>query len=139
MIGNEDNWKRAVTSGFWAVGKGRKLARSIRKGDKIIAYLSLGPCAFFGIFRATSNFYYDNMTPVFGLDPRKYAYRVNIAPEILLEEPLSILPLIQELNFIKDPHIWGAYFQQSIIKIEGDDFEKILLYIKTKGRFQTIR
>lgn len=137
MVGNEDNWKMAVESGFWAVGRGKRTMRKVKKGDKIVAYLSLGMCAFYGIFKATSDSYHDNTSPVFGLNPRKYPYRVNIAPEILLKKPLSIRPLINDLSFIKDSEIWGAYFQQPVRKISKEDFEKILSYIKSEGLFKT--
>ena len=137
MVGNEDNWKMAVESGFWAVGRGKRIMRDVNKGDKIVAYLSRRMCAFYGVFRATSDSYHDDTSPVFGLNPRKFPYRVNIAPEILLEKPLSIRPLINELSFIKDPDIWGAYFQIGIRKISKEDFEKILSRIKSEGQFKT--
>lgn len=56
--------------------------------------------------------------------------------EILLEKPVDIRPLINKLSFIKNPVVWGVYFQQSPREISKDDFEKILSYIKTEGRFK---
>lgn len=132
MAGDIDNWKMAVESQFWAVG--RRIMKNVRKGDKIVAYLSHGVSAVYGVFRATSDPYYDNTSPIFGLGPRKYPYRVHIMCELLLEKPVDIRPLIDKLSFIKNPVIWGAYFQQSPREISKEDFKKILYYIKTEGR-----
>lgn len=135
MVGNEDNWKIAVSSGLWVAGR-RKTMKEVKKGDKIIAYLSLGWFAFFGVFRATFDSYKDDSPTIFEVNPRKYQYRVKIAPEILPENPVSIRPLINRLSFIKDPDIWGAYFQNSVRKISKEDFEKILSHIKLEGEIK---
>lgn len=47
MAGDIDNWKMAVESEFWAVG--RRVMRNVRKGDKIVAYLSHGVCFLWSI------------------------------------------------------------------------------------------
>jgi len=130
MVGNEDNWQAAKNEGLWAASS-KKTMKDVAKGDKIVAYVS-GWCAFKGVFRATSGFYQDK-TPIFGYERGIYPYRVKITPEILLENPVSIRPLINKLSFIKDAEIWGAYFQQSVRKISREDFEKILSHIKSEA------
>lgn len=130
-------WRSAAKLGVWAVARAKKVWNNLKKGDKIIAYASRRVCGFCGAFRATSNAYYDDTSQLFGLDPQKYRYRVKISAELIPERPVDIRPLINELSFIKDPDIWGTYFQHSVRKISENDFNKILSHIKRVGQFET--
>lgn len=130
MVGKEENWQTALNYGLW-VSKRKNPIKNIKTGDKVIAYLSDHKCAFFGIFEAISNFYQDGALTQFDVNPSEYPYRVKIKPEKILENPVSIRPIINALSFIQDSKKWGIYFQNPIRQISGDDYEKILSHITT--------
>jgi len=132
MIGKEDNWHTALKEGLW-IAKRKNPIRSIKKGDLIIAYLSKHKCAFFGVFKATSDFYQDGTSTQFDVNSTEYPFRVKIEPGKILDKPVSIRPIIKDLSFIKNPEKWGRYFQAPIRQISREDFERILSYIRTEN------
>jgi predicted RNA-binding protein len=48
----------------------------------------------------------------------------------------SILPLIDELSFIRDKQRWGAPFRFGLVEIPEEDFRLIAGEMLTEDRFQ---
>ncbi len=81
------------------------------------------------MYRVESRKFYDP-APMW---PNKvYPWRVRINPTSQLST-MAAGSIASRLGFIKDPTVWGTYFQREMISIEKDDFLRILGHMKGKS------
>lgn len=108
----------------WGFGKNTSHRRKLKSDDRIIFYQAGGEGQkFLGTAILASGAYKDASSKDLFLDPE--TYKIDLKNIIIWEKPKPIIQLIENLSFIKNKKIWGAYFQGGCRKINKDDFKKI--------------
>lgn len=147
IVGSPDNFTATRSLDFTIQGiksRHRKKAETMKPGDRIIWYVT-GLKAFAGFATITSE-YYEDHTPIWkSRDPKKdaedYPYRVNIQPEVVLEDDAFIEaePLARQMHHAsKWPAAnWTLAFQGNVHKIDDHDFELIASEIREAAAVTT--
>jgi len=131
LIGSEEYWIYLLKEGYWALKKRwKRKSNKIKKGDKAVAYVKY-VSAIYGILSIVSD-PYEERKSILEEDTDLFPIRFKIKPELVLENPKSIKPLINRLSFIKNKKRWYSYFQTSIRELSKEDFELIYSYLKRK-------
>jgi len=121
LVADDETWTNLLGAKVWMLSnRYKRMARRIKIGEDAIAYVKYFS-GIYGIVKITSEVFRQNGTP--------YPIRFNIEPEIFLDEPVSIRPLIQSLSFIKNKKRWFAYFQTSLRRIPEKDFALVRGYL----------
>lgn len=122
LVADDETWSTLVKEGYWKLSRRyKKVGRKVRIGDKAIAYVKLFS-AIYGIVGITSE-------PMLSGTDTEFPITFSIKPEIFLNEPTSIRPLIDTLSFIRDKKRWYSYFQTSLRRIPEKDFELFRGYL----------
>ncbi|WP_432693988.1 EVE domain-containing protein [Priestia aryabhattai] len=102
----------------------------INVDDKVIVYIAgAGRRYFTATFTIKSKmmkheFQPENQTETVLLN--MFKYYCEITDIVIFKEPVNILKLKEELEFIKDKKNYGLFFRQSVKSINQRDYEKIL-------------
>ncbi len=135
IVGSPDNFAATRSLDFTVQGiksRHRKKAETMKPGDRIVWYIT-GLKAFAGFATITSP-YYEDHTPIWkSRDPKKdaedYPYRVEIKPELVLDEGSFIPaePVARQMAYVsKWPAAnWTLAFQGNVHRIDDDDFALI--------------
>jgi predicted RNA-binding protein len=59
-----------------------------------------------------------------------YPIMFKIKPDVFLEEPTSVSPLIRKLPFIQNKERWYGYFQTSLKEISKEDYDLIISHLQ---------
>ncbi len=126
IVASKDHVKEGIKGGFAQACHGKSAPlKKMRKGDYVIYYsskLSFGKnekCQQFTAIGIVENdtIYSVEMYP--GFTP----FRIDIS--FLDSKDISILPLINDLEFIKNKQRWGYPFRYGMLEINQHDFELI--------------
>jgi hypothetical protein len=126
VVASKEHAMMGASSGFAMAGHGKRsgLAR-MHKGDKIVYY---SPKVEFGgdeplhAFTALGEvedeeIYQVEMSPDFKPFRRKVRYAKT--------GEVKIVPLIRDLDFIKNKKLWGSVFRLGLVEIPEPDFKRI--------------
>lgn len=128
VVTSPENFKICMANGLWGVERQKKSIEEVAPGDAVTFYVK-GDKNFRGMYRVESRKFYDP-TPMW---PNKvYPWRVRINPTSQLST-MAAGSIASRLGFIKDPTVWGTYFQREMISIEKDDFLRILGHMKGRS------
>jgi hypothetical protein len=142
IVGSPDNFARTREHGFTVQGiksRHRKKAERMKPGDKIVWYLT-GVKAFGGVATITSQYFESHERIWQSGDPKKeaedYPFRVQIAPEIVLEEAewVQAEPIARAMDYVSKwpAKNWTLAFQGNVHSIGAGDYERIRAAIADK-------
>lgn len=135
VVGSPDNFAATRAHGFTLQGlksRHRRRAALMQPGDKLVWYIT-GLKAFAGAATITST-YFEDHTPIWkSRDPKKdaedYPWRVNIQPDIVLDEAAFIAaePIARSMTYVsKWPAAnWTLAFQGNLHQIDAADYTLI--------------
>ena len=127
VVTTPENFRICLASGLWGVNRQSATIEEVAPGDIVTFYVK-GWKNFRGVYRVTSRPFYDANQ----LWPDKlYPWRVRIQPTSQAGNAEALL-LRRKLGMIKDPSVWGTYFQREMIQVSRDDFDTILGLMKRK-------
>lgn len=126
ILASADHVQRGVNDGIAQAGHGKKgPLKRMRAGDYIIYYSGKRfytqneKCQkFTAIGKVKDDFIYQ-----IEVNKDFHPYRRNI--EFYQSESISILPLVEDLSFIKNKKKWGYPFRFGFFEINQDDFSLI--------------
>ena len=135
IVGSPDNLTKTRELGFTVQGiksRHRKKAERMKPGDKLIYYVT-GRKAFAGIATVISPSFESHERIWASSDPKKdaedYPFRVQIKPDLILEEPDYVLaePIARQMIYARKwpAANWTLAFQGNVHLIEIDDYELI--------------
>jgi len=118
MINDTDKEFKARMSGKkWPLFQRSQNRTALREGDHVVFYKAgKDGLAFIGSAKIASR-----ATNVTGL-----LYSVDLMDIETWGKPVSIKDILESLEFIAKPQIWGSYMQGGIRKINEADFQLIL-------------
>lgn len=127
VVTSPENFRICLANGVWGVDRQIPTIQGVRPGDIVTFYVK-GWKNFRGVYRVTSNPFSDATR----LWPDKlYPWRVRIQPTSQAGSA-SALELKNNLSMIKNPSVWGTYFEREMIRVSGDDFGAIIDRMKSK-------
>ena len=113
----DDEFKVRMSKKKWPLFLNTKNRTALRGGDHVAFYKAGSDGqAFVGSAKIASR-----ATNVTGL-----LFSVGLTDIETWEKPVSIRDILESLEFIVKPQIWGNYMQGGIRKINKDDFQLIL-------------
>lgn len=126
ITASKEHVKNGVQGGFAQACHGKSAPlKKIKEGDYVIYYSSKeyfnkkDKCQeFTAIGKVTSNNIYQ-----FEMTSKFHPYRKNVA--FLKSKDISILPLINDLEFITNKQKWGYPFRWGTLQINQHDFKRI--------------
>ncbi len=128
VVTSPKNFRICLANGLWGVNRQTATINEVSPEDIVTFYVK-GWMNFRGVYRVTSRPFYD-LTKLWPDKP--YPWRVRIQPTTQAGSA-GASQLRNELEMIKDPAVWGTYFQREMIPVSRDDFDAILSRMK-RGR-----
>jgi hypothetical protein len=123
--------EQRIEDKFWGLGTHTPNMKLLSKGDSVVFYVGgRGNMVFAAEATLTGKSFqlspenkeeYRHNNPCYDSE-----YGVGLENAQWLDSPQAIRPLIQHLNFIRDQQNWGLSLRGSIIKLNKDDFERII-------------
>ena len=127
VVTSPGNFRVCLANGLWGVDRQIPTIQGVRLGDIVTFYVK-GWKNFRGVYRVTSTPFYDATR----LWPDKlYPWRVRIRPTSQAGSA-SAQELRSKLGMIRNPSVWGTYFEREMIHISGEDFGTILGRMKQR-------
>lgn len=121
VVERYENWISDRQNGFCRYGiphRLRNLASKVKRGDRLITYVSSRHSAFADIRCVTS----DELQKINGLqfydDP--FQYSIQTKPILTLEQDawVKVKPHLAELNFTREHKSWGVVFYTALRKLD---------------------
>jgi hypothetical protein len=110
-----DIFENRINVKHWPITLNTPNRKKIGAQDKIIFYRAgEGNQKLLGTANAVSS-----IIPIEG----KMDFIVSLDEISIWKKPISIKPLIKNLNFIKNKLLWGVYMQGGVIRVSQEDFE----------------
>jgi HKD family nuclease len=127
VVTTPENYRICLANGLWGVNRQVATIQEVHPGDVVTFYVK-GWKNFRGVYRVTGAAFYDAKL----LWPGKpYPWRVKIQPTSQAGST-SALELRKELGMIKNPSVWGTYFEREMIRVSNEDFAAIINRMKSK-------
>ena len=127
VVTSPENFRICLANGLWGVDRQIPTIQGVLPGDIVTFYVK-GRMNFRGVYRVMGSPFYDAKR----LWPDKlYPWRVRIQPTS--QAGIASAPeLRNKLNMIRNPSVWGTYFEREMIRVSIHDFEAILSQMKQK-------
>ncbi|WP_226606457.1 EVE domain-containing protein [Bacillus cereus] len=104
--------------------------RRIGNGDKVLIYLAGAGRRFFKAkFNIASEMFKHNFSSLGEKEKilfKMFEYASHIEQIEIFKEPMGIMELKSELEFIKDKKNYGLFFRQSTKQISEEDYKRVL-------------
>jgi hypothetical protein len=116
---------------FWGLGAQTPNRCRLKQGDHVVFYVGGKPNM---VFAATATLTGESFL-LSKKEQEKYGhnspcyhseYGLLLENTQWLDNPREVRPLISQLNFIQDKNNWGLSFRRSIVKLDEDDFQRIV-------------
>ena len=127
VVTSPENFRVCLANGLWGVNRQIASIQEVHPGDIVTFYVK-GWKDFRGVYRVTGAPFEDRRQL---WQDKLYPWRVKIQPTSQAGSA-SALELKTELSMIKNPSIWGTYFEREMIRGSNDDFGAILNRMKRK-------
>ena len=123
-------YKQRMFDAFWGIGERAHYRSALKKGDEVVFYLGgrngqkfLGACVLASSFNKLGQQEKKKLThpPFF-----KATHGVKLTGTDIWDIPISIRPLMESLQFIRNKTDWGSHLQGSIIPVSEEDFDTII-------------
>lgn len=135
VVASKEHVKNGIKGGFAQACHGKATPlKKMKKGDYVIYYSSKlffnrkDKCQEFTAIGKVKNtaIYQVEMSPNF------YPFRIDI--DFFKAQDISILPLIQKLEFIPNKQKWGYPFRWGILQINEHDFKLISNLMRNESK-----
>ena len=127
VVTSPENFRICLANGLWGVNRQIASIQEVHPGDIVTFYVK-GWKDFRGVYRVTGTPFEDRRQL---WQDKLYPWRVKIQPTSQAGSA-SALELKNELSMIKNPSVWGTYFEREMIRVSNDDFGAILNRMKRK-------
>jgi len=111
---------------IWAVGGYRK-NYLLKENDFVIIYIA-GTRENNKKFVATAEISKEPIVKKTEIVNKVWDVRISLKNIKYFKSPICIMPLLNELSFIKNKEFWGASLMKAVVKINSEDYQKILAY-----------
>jgi HKD family nuclease/predicted RNA-binding protein len=127
VVTTPENFRICIQKGLWGVNRQTKTIQQVKPGDIVTFYVK-GWKNFRGVYRVEGGVFRDT-TKVWPDKP--YPLRVRIKP-LNQVGSANAYELRNKLELIKNPAVWGTYFQREMFQVRPDDIEAVLEAMKGK-------
>ena len=123
----EDAYNQRMAHGLWGIGSNTPNSKNLERGDKAVFYLTSPFMAFAGTAIISGTDLTEEELETLATEPvfLRTTQGVRFTAIERWAEAKSIIPLIQDLEFIKNKQAWGSFLQGGIRRISEDDFQTI--------------
>jgi len=122
--------KALLANGAWLASPFTPYRRDYKQGDRALFYVAgrgfryvIGDAVLSGAVEEITK---NDLRLAAKLGIEGFQQRIPLESIRLWEQGLSLQPLVQTLEFIKDKKNWGLHFRQAATRIPAADFETIL-------------
>lgn len=126
----DDILKQRLTDKFWGLGERTPNRRNLKKGDKVVFYVSVPIAAFAASATLASDSFSlsDVQKSEFSHGNHLYLsdYGVMLEDIRLWGTPRQVKFLLPSLIFVENKENWGAYFQGGARQLREDDYQTIV-------------